>query len=227
MFRRYADRMLPLLGTLLTASAADIVPIGGVEFTPLSRGDLVWVDEGRTSGTGVGELDGSVKPALAAFGGAWFGPRIGVVGGLGVARLQSTTWAGETFQSQHWGVVRPSLDLRVGITRRVLKRPALWANLGVHGDIPSARNVSNGYTAEEQELADEDAYLERLRLAGAGARIGLGVDYRVSKGLAIGATYGLTWHRGVLRTNEANIVSSWLAGSASLLLTFEWEKPDS
>ena len=33
----------------------------------------------------------------------------------------------------------------------------------------------------------------------------------------------LTWHRGVLQTSETSVVSSLLASSAALTLTFEWE----
>ena len=201
-------------------------PIAGVSWTPLSRSDLVWVDEGRTSGVAVGEFDGVARPALAAFGGAWVSERVGVVGSLGVARLQSTTWTGDTWRQRHWGVVRPEIDLRIALSTREVGRPAPWLFLGLYGDIPSARDVSNGYNEAEQEDADEDAWVERVRLGGLGGRLGAGVDYRLRDGLALGATWAVGYHRGFLQSTDTKVVSSWLATEASLLLSFEWPPRD-
>jgi hypothetical protein len=211
-----------LLLALIPARAA--TPMAGVAWTPFARSDLVWVDDGRTSGVGVGEFDGMVRPALTGFGGAWISRRLGLVGTLGVARLQSTTWVGDTYRHRHWGVVRPGLDLRIALSGREVGRPAPWVLVGVHGDIPSARDVSNGYTDDEQEQADETAYVDRARLGGLGARVGLGVDYRLREGISVGAMWAAEWHRGVLRTDEANTVSSWVGADAALLLTFEWPR---
>lgn len=214
-----------MLALVLALAAQAATPIAGVEWTPLSRSDLVWVDGERTSGLLVGEFDGFVRPSLQAYGGAWLGERLGLVGTLGVARLTSTTWVGEDWTQRHWGVVRPGLDLRLSLTQRVVGKPALWLDLGGHGDIPSARVTSNAFTDEEQELADEDAWIERARLGGFGGHLGAGVDYRLKPGLMVGARYALGYHRGVLQTSETSVVSSWLSSSASLTLGFEWGKP--
>ncbi|MBW1881491.1 MAG: hypothetical protein JRJ84_24300 [Deltaproteobacteria bacterium] len=218
-----------LLLALIPAHA--VTPMAGVAWTPFSRSDLVWTDDGRTSGVGVGEFDGAVRPALTGFGGAWISRRVGLVGTLGVARLQSTTWVGDTYRQRHWGVVRPGMDLRVALSTREVGRPAPWAMVGVHGDIPSARDVSNGYTDDEQDQADDTAFVDRARLGGVGGRVGIGVDYRLREGIAVGAMWAAEYHRGVLRTDEANTVSSWVGADAALLLTFEWparsEEPES
>lgn len=208
-----------LLVAVPAALAAD--PFAGLEFAPFSRADLTWVDEERTSGTGVGEFDGVVAPSLTAFGGAWLG-RFGLSGALGIARLQSTTWTGEVYRQRHWGVLRPSIDARWALTERALARPVPWLLVGAHGDVPSARDVSNGYTTEEQEAADVAAYEERLRLGGFGGRAGAGVDLRLREGLAIGALYAIEGHWGVIETDDASVVSSWVGSRAALLLQFEW-----
>jgi hypothetical protein len=215
-----------LLAALATPANAGVTPLAGVEWTPLSRGDLTWVDDDRTTGVAVGELDGLVRPAMTGFGGVWIGERVGLVAGLGVARLQSTSWVGDVYVARHWGVVRPSMDLRVGILKRELRRPVPWVMLGFHGDIPSSRDVSNGYSEEEQVAADETSYEDRLRLGGLGGRVGAGVDYRLVDGVAIGALYAVEAHWGVLRTSETEVVSSWVSSHASLLLTFEWGPRD-
>ncbi len=211
-----------MLVLLLSTLCHALTPIAGVEWTPLSTADLVWVDGERTSGVLVGEFDGLARPDLQAFGGAWLSERLGVVLTLGVARLQSTTWVNDTWRQRHWGVVRPGVDTRLSLTRRDVGHPALWLDLGLHGDIPSARDVSNGYTEDEQAAADEDAWVERARLGGFGGHLGAGVDYRLREGIAVGARYALTYHRGVLQTSETAVVSSLLSSSAALTLSFEW-----
>ncbi len=211
---------LLLLTSLLPAQAA--TPLAGVAWTPLSRADLVWVGDDRTSGVAVGEFDGVVAPNLSAFGGVWLSDSVGLIGSLGLARLTSTTWVGDTWRQRHWGVLRPGIDLRYSLGPREVRRPAAWILGGIHGDIPSARDTSNAYSPEEQAIADEDAALERARLGGFGARVGLGVDYRLAEGIAVGAQWSMRWHQSVLRTDQAMNVSSWVAADVALLLTFEW-----
>jgi hypothetical protein len=222
--------VLALLGLAL-AGPIHPVPLAGLEWRPLSRADLTWVAEDRTSGTGVAEFDGNVSPLLSAFGGLWLVDRVGLVGGLGVARLTSTTWSGESWRQRHWGVVRPSLDVRFAPWKRTTGRPSPWLLLGGHGDIPSARDTSNAFSDEEEAVAEEDAKVERARLGGLGGRVGVGVDLRFAPGLVVGAQYAVLWHRGVLRTSEQDSVTSWVAGEAALVLGFEWadgpaKKPD-
>src|SRR5690606_2556186 len=122
-----------------------------------------WIGDDRTTGTAVGEFDGVVAPNLSAFGGAWIGERVGLVGSVGLARLTSTRWVGDVYQSRHRGVFRPELDVRFLLSPRAQGRPVPWLVAGVYGDVPSAREVSNGFTDEEQDAADEAAYIDRAR----------------------------------------------------------------
>jgi hypothetical protein len=223
--------MLAVPGWARAADAAPepphgIRPVLGLEWRPLSRADLTWVDEGRTTGLAVGELDGAVRPALSGFFGAWVSRRVGLMGSIGVARLTSTTFTqsadGETtYRSRHWGVIRPALDVRLapwGHDRMV----SAWAIVGVHGDIPSARDVSNAYTEEEQEIADETAAEDRVRLGGFGGRLGIGAEVHVGKGVHVGGQYAVYWQQTVLAGSDADTLSSWVAGEASLLLAIEF-----
>lgn len=216
--------MFLVLHTALAFAAPEITPYAGVEFHPFSRADEVWVDEQRTTGTAVGEFDGVVRPALAGFVGTWIGPRFGLHMGVGVARIQTTTWTDETFRQQHWGVVRPSLDLRVALLERRDRRPIPFVLLGGYADIPSARDVSDAYSEEEQAAADTTSQLDRLTLWGFGGRLGGGVDYRVLPGLALGAQVALGLHQSVLAGQDASAVSSWVATEAAFLLIFEWPR---
>lgn len=212
---------MPLLLALLTLAHA-AVPYAGLEWRPLSRSDLVWVDEERTSGFAVGEFDGTARPSLQAYFGAWMSDRVALGGALGVARLLNTTEVDGVVRQRHWGVIRPSVDLRIALSQRGPKRALPWLLAGLHADVPSARDVSTGYTEEEQLAADETATVERARLGGFGARVGFGAEYPITSGLAIGAMYTLEWHRGLFRTDDLSLVSQWLAAEAAILLVFQW-----
>lgn len=215
-----------MLSMLLSLALADEPPTGmtgicGVEWTPLSRGDLAWVDEDRTSGVIVGEFDGLLRPSLQGWGGVWW-RHWGLVGRLGVARLQSTTWTAEDVRQRHWGVVRPEIGVRYGFGERTKSRPRPWLELSGHGDIPSSRDTSTAYDESEQDTADEDAYIDRLRLSGFGFALVGGADQRVTGGLSVGASFGFEAHFGVIRSTDSQSTSSLVAPRGGLRLSFEW-----
>ena len=216
-----------MLIALLLAAAHAVSPFGGVEYRPLSRGDLGWIEEGRTSGLGVAELDGTVRPSLSGFAGAWLTERTALSLSLGVARLQNTTDVDDVVRQRHWGVVRPGVDVRWAILERAPRRPLPWVILGGHLNIPSARDVSNGYTKKEQKAADELAFIERSKLAGFGARFGLGADYEILPGLGIGAQWALEWHQAPWRSDSLTQATSWVSADAALLLLFRWPEKTS
>lgn len=212
-----------LLGFLLAAALA-AEPYGGVEWRPLSRSDLAWVGDGLTSGAAVGEFDGAVRPSLQAHAGAWLGRRLALGGSIGVARMQQTARSHEVWRQRHRGVVRPSLDLRLALAEAAPRRATPWLLLGAHADLPSARDVSNGYTDEEQRAADRAAAAERRRLGGFGGRVGIGAEYPVTPGVAIGASYALQWHRTAAFGDDFASAGQWLVGEGSLWLLFRWPR---
>lgn len=214
--------MGPLLVALLVSAHAAPVGFGGLELRPLSRQDLVWVDEGRTSGTTVGEFDGTVKPSLSAFGGVWFNRYVGLSAGLGYAQSVSDSATEDTKQQHLWSVVRPSLDVRLGWMVPRERFPIPWFLVGVYGDIPTVRDRSAEYTEEEQAAADSAAQTDLYRLGGVGGRVGAGVDYRVMPYLAIGAQFDVGLHRSTYTGGDTRFTTLWVATEASILLTFEW-----
>lgn len=208
----------------LVIAAALAEPRFEMRYVPLSRGDLAWVADERTTGTAVGEFDGFVDPVLSALGGAWVSDHLGFMGSIGMARLTTTQWTGTTWRQRHWGVVRPAVEARWAFGERVAGRPCAWASIGMHGDVPSARDTSNGYTPDEQESADVDAYAERLRLGGIGGRVGFGVDWRLGGGLVIGGDLAVEGHWGVLHSTESSTISSWLVTEPALHVAFEGKR---
>jgi hypothetical protein len=202
--------------------AVALRPFFALEFRPLSRMDLVWVDESRTSGTSVGEFDGVVRPSLGAMGGLWVNRWFGFSLGLGVAQRATVSFVDDVEVRQRTAVVRPSLDLRFGWARPQLHRPTPWVLLGVYGDVPSVAHRSDAYSEEEQAAADATSDSERIRLGGVGGRVGFGVDYRVLPGLSLGAMASLGIHRSTYQGADSSVATAWLATDASLLLMFEW-----
>ena len=214
---------LPLWIALLASPEAEAVrPFAGLEGRPISREDLVWVDEGRTSGTGVGEFDGTVRPLMSAFGGVWFSKYVGLAFGVGLAQQVNATRVDDVYRQRFVGVFRPHVDLRVGWMEPRPHFPIPWVVVGAYGDVPFARDVSNAYTADEQEAADDTAQNERYRLGGVGGRVGAGVDYRLLPGLMIGAQFTVGLHRATYTGGDSTFAGMWVATEASLLLTFEW-----
>jgi hypothetical protein len=209
---------------LLTAAALAADPYLAFEWRPLGRSDLTMVQEQRTSGLLVGELDGFARPQVQFDGGAWLTRRIALQGSLGVARHQFTTWNGDIYAQNHWGVFRPGLDLKVRPGPSTSGLPVPWAIAGAHIDIPSARDVSNGYTADEQEQADQSASVDRVRLGALGARVGVGVEQRLIGGLSVGAQYTIQWQRSLFVRQDPTTITSLLTGEAALLLLFDWPK---
>jgi hypothetical protein len=206
-----------------TALAGEpVTPFFGVEWRPFSRSDLVFVDEGRTSGTAVGEFDGTARPLFSAFGGLWFNKYVGMVFGAGMARLTSTSEADGVYVQTHQGVFRPSIDLRFGWAEQRLHRPVPWVLLGMYADLPSSRDVSDAYTTEEQTAADVSAAAQRARLGGFGGRLGFGVDYRLLPGISVGLQASAGLHRSMYEGDDGGWTSIWVATEAALLFTFEW-----
>lgn len=210
--------MLVLLLALAPAEAAR--PFFGLEIRPLSRQDLVWVEEQRTSGVAVGEYDGTVSPLFGAFGGAWFNRWVGLDVGLGIAVLQSTSSAGDVDRQRTWTALRPSADLRLGWAVPALRRPIPWVLVGLHGNIPAVSDVSNGFTPEEQAAADAASTEAQYRLAGIGGRVGFGVDYEVLQGLSIGAVVSVGLHRAGYIGGDDTFTSLWVQTEAALRLTY-------
>jgi hypothetical protein len=205
-----------------TPASVALRPFFALEFRPLSRLDLVWVDEGRTSGTTVGEFDGAVRPSMGAMGGLWVNRWFGFSVGLGVAQRSTISLVDDVEVRQHTAVIRPSLDVRLGWARPQLRRPTPWVLLGVYGDVPSVGHRSDAYSEDEQAAADATSETERIRLGGVGGRVGFGVDYRVLPGLSIGAMTSLGLHRSAYQGADSSVATMWLATDASLLLMFEW-----
>lgn len=216
--------MIALLAALLApANAAE--GIAGLAWAPLSRGDLVWVADERTTGTGVGEFDGSSRPNLAPFGGVWW-KRTALVGSLGVARISTSSRSGGVVRNRHWGVIRPSLDVRYALLDRQRSVPIPWLVAGVAGSIPSARDSSNAFSDLEQEEADRAATVDRTRLGGLGARLGAGIDLEILPHLSIGGEFALEAYTSALRSSELVAVTTTIGSRGALLLTFGWGPSD-
>ena len=95
--------LLPLI------SSAQANSFLGLDLVPISRGDLVWLEEEQTSGTLVGEFDGIIQPSLSAYGGlqkenhAW-------IFGVGLAHLGSLEWTADGRRAYAQSAIKLGVD---------------------------------------------------------------------------------------------------------------------
>ena len=196
--------MLLLLLKALTAATLAAEPILGVDWVPFGRADLVAVEDEWTSGTGVGEFDGLLRPALTPYAGAQLG-RTTVLAGFGVALTRTTTWTAESRASVSQGGLRPSIDVQRDLGEGT-ERVQPWVGAGLYGIWPLARDVDQADSTEEAEAADEGAMATRFRIAGAGARAGGGADVVIADGFELGFRAHLVGHNGWSLTEDQ---ASW------------------
>ncbi|MDP6931631.1 MAG: hypothetical protein QGG40_01885 [Myxococcota bacterium] len=207
--------MMWILFSSLTLAA----PVVGVDWTPLGRSDLAWIEEGGLSGTGVAEGDGVLDPNLSAWGGV-AGERDALLFGLGIARSTSTALSSDQFSSAHVGALRPAVDYRRYLQPRAAADAVPYLQLGTYGVVPSARYFSDAYTDEEQEAMDDAARQDRARIGAVGLRMGGGAEVAWPSGLMVGARYLLVAHRGADLSETAYTLSTVMYGEAALQLGF-------
>jgi hypothetical protein len=141
-----------------------------------------------------------------------------LLGSLAVARLTSTTWLADGRDQTHAG----ALWLGLGY-RRYLGPPAerpiqAFAETGLYGVIPSARQLSDSFTEAEQNDADEAAAYTRKSLGALGGWIGPGFGWWVHDQVMVGARYHVILHRGQVLTEDALSVSTALYSEAAFVL---------
>ncbi|MFT5684158.1 MAG: hypothetical protein ACI8RZ_005099 [Myxococcota bacterium] len=167
----------------------------GIDYVPAGRADLVALEEGQTSGTGVGEFDGVLSPPLTVWGGI-INDRIAWLGGVSVAWQSSSTWAGSQRTTSRRGGVRLALDRRSYLVSPDPDTIAPWIQVGAYGIVPFAGEHSDAWNDDEAAAMDAVAAEARSRIGGAGLRFGGGVAYETASGLSLGARALVVAHIG-------------------------------
>ncbi len=157
----------------------------GVEYVPSGLGDMAWVESEQLSGSMVAERDGLLVPPLSAVGGYAWG-RVGVFGGLSLARISTTVITADSQAESMRMAVRPSAEVRYWFMDPGVGKPLFFANLGAHWVLPSTTE-----TAEQASKADQAALREAAkeaagRIGAIGGNIGVGAEVRWDNGLGIG-----------------------------------------
>lgn len=215
-----------LATALLLTSTAAAGGMVGVDLVPMGRADLAWVDEGRTSGTLVGENDGLLRPPLTAWGGV-AGDHLAWLGGLGVAWSATTIWSADPdggedlVTKRRVATLRPSADVRWYPSGRKGKGVQPWLGGGLHVTAPFVSYRSDSWTPKEQKGWDEVADEDRSRLFGWGFRAGGGAELRTAQGMRVGARYMLGYHQSQDVDEAVISVTSRLLGEAALTLGFD------
>lgn len=199
-----------LLATALAAEGSAL----GVDYVPSGRADLVWVDEARTSGTLVGELDGLVRPSLTPYL-VLHGARVSTVLGLGFGRTSEISWTGEERRKVVNAGIRPAVDLHHYLLE---DRASAWVGAGVYGVIPIVRDVSSAYGEAEQEAAREASREVMARIGGVGGRLGAGAEVELSPGLTVGLRFHTNAWRGQRISEDSVSISTLMWADAGLRL---------
>ena len=198
--------LLASLALLPPASAGAWHGTLGVDWTPLGRADLAWVEADQLSDTLVSATDGMLAPPLAFHGGATTA-HDAVLGSVGLGRVGTVGSVydaeGAVVSQSAWHVLglRLGADYRRYLLARVLPRsgeaPAVapFVQGGVYGVIPSARRADESWTTEEQEAQDSAAGADRARIGAPGARAGGGAEACWSLGACVGVRGFVVFHR--------------------------------
>ena len=189
----------------------------GLDYVPLSRADLSAAASGETSGTGLSEFDGVLRPPLTAWGG-WTQGRSAWLLGLSVGWERTASYVGEQRTLSSRGGLRPSLDQRLYLSApfREAGGAQPWLQWGVYGVVPWAREVSDAWTEEEAEAMATLASADRGRIGGYGLRLGGGVEVPLTAGLYLGGRALAVVHQGQVRSEDGVVVSTQIRPEAAL-----------
>ncbi|MEL6343565.1 MAG: hypothetical protein AAFV53_10550 [Myxococcota bacterium] len=189
----------------------------GADYLPFGRGDLVTVDDGQTSGTGLSEGDGILQPPLTVWGG-WRSAYTAWLFGLSAGWDRTVIYSGQQRTLSSQGGVRPSVDQRIYL--RATHEPGAlpWLQWGAYGTIPWAREESTAWTEEEQAAFQDAARERRGRIGGYGVRVGGGVEVGLTEQLYIGVRALLVIHQGVRQSGDQSVISTQLRPENGLSL---------
>ena len=201
----------------------------GADLVPLGRSDLFAAAEDAPlgSGTGFGEFDGLLRPPLSAWGGWSVGQRAVLQLSLAAGWERTATYVGQSRTVSARGGLRPALDQRLylgGAPFTAQRRVQPWAQWGVYGVVPWAREASTAWTEEEAEAQAAQASADRGRIGGYGVRAGGGVEIRVADGASGSAGSGLylgvrhVWvaHQGRVRSEDGVSISTQIRPETAL-----------
>lgn len=196
-----------------------------VDWLPMGRGDLAWIDRGRLSGTGAAETDGQLTTPLRLRAGVTLG-RHGWMLGLASWRETTTVWGSnpedgsDLITRVRVGSLRPSFTYRWWTAPRQVQRVVPYVEGGMYGVVPTVDYRSETWTEAEQGAFDDVAEDDRTRIGGVGGFMGGGFEVAWDSGLSVGARQAFVVHRGQALTDDDSRVSVLLSTETSLTLGF-------
>ncbi len=208
-----------MIAALLFAGAAHAGGMMGVEYVPPGLGDLAWAQQGQLSGTLVGENDGLLVPPLTAVGGyAW--DRVGVFGGLTLARVSTTVIQSDSQAQSLRSAIRPSAEVRYWLVEPSGPRPNLCISAGAFAVIPAVKEVSDAADDEESQALQEAADEAAGRIGAIGGSLGLGAEVRWETGLGLGIRSDVVVTRFDTSNAQTQTVSSLVQARTALALSY-------
>ena len=196
-----------MLFALIFGGVAHAGAMMGAEYVPSGLADMAWVDGDQLSGSMVAEGDGMLVPPMTAVGGyAW--DRIGIFGGLSLARVSTTVITTDSEARSTRMAIRPSAELRYWFTDTGIGTPLFFANLGSHWVIPSTTETADQASKADQAALNEAAKEAAGRIGAIGANIGVGAEVRWENGVGLGIRTDMVITRFDTSNAQTQTVSS-------------------
>ena len=207
-----------MLAALVLSGVVHAGAMMGAEYVPSGLGDMAWVESDQLSGSMVAEHDGMLVPPLTAVGGyAW--DRVGVFGGLAVARVSTTVITTDAEAQSTRMAIRPSAELRYWFTETGTDTPLFFANVGAHWVIPSTTESATQASKADQAALDEAADEAAGRIGAIGGNLGVGAEVRWKNGLGLGIRTDVVITRFDTSNAQTQTVSSLIRPRTALTVS--------
>ena len=181
-----------LLGFSKTVFGATII---GIDHQPLSRGDLGWIEQDRSSSFLLSEDDQLLS--TPSFWIAHMPEHVRYQFGLST-HLRSDHTSADIESRSTVGGLRLETDARYFIP----DTPA-FTGLGLFGTIPFGSIRSTGYTEEEQEVYNDVARSWRAEIRSLGIRSSMGAEIEVVPQLSMGVRLDLCAYWSWLKLEQS------------------------
>ena len=148
---------------------------------------------------------------------AW--DRVGVFGGLAVARVSTTVITTDAEAQSTRMAIRPSAELRYWFTETGTDTPLFFANVGAHWVIPSTTESATQASKADQAALDEAADEAAGRIGAIGGNLGVGAEVRWKNGLGLGIRTDVVITRFDTSNAQTQTVSSLIRPRTALTVS--------
>lgn len=208
---------------LLSSSLVLAKGMMGVDYTPIGRGDLTFLQSPSSTELGLAENDGLIRPTFQP----WIGFYSNKRPQSHQAELNILSHHIGTYYSESQKTVQRYQAVRVGYAFRRHWSPSQnpiepFVRLGFHHNFSSVTFTSTAYTNEEAEDMEKASKEAAALFGGSGVTPGLGLRYPVQDHLFIGIRWDLDIHVTNFITEEGGAALDVYTNTNGAFL-IEWQ----